>query len=403
MKAGAENLTEHLLAEILRHAHRYAPGTEQSRPALVPSSDSGWRRLIAQGREHSRDLVERTAARLGFSHRHFDPDVAAERLHRVLELSEGLNSTYALLADGDSRQAIVDVLKLRVLGPFHATLQITPQTYRARQAQVDRELRSKKATFEVSDPWFSPLSLYQVPVDGGSPVSLHSHSVDVVSVFVLNQYSYLHGARRVQAQTGDVVLDIGGCWGDTALYFASLVGPTGKVYTFEFDPESLEILRANLSLNPRLAERIEVVEHALWDSSGEVLDFRQAGRMTTVIDAAADATAGHVSTITLDDFVEQRGIDRIGFVKMDVEGAELRVLSGAQHALKKFAPNLAIAAYHHDDDLGRIPEVINSLQVGYRLYLKTASPVEEESVLFATRDPGADRDPVRATSSNNAT
>ena len=386
MTPPGSDLTELLLTEILRDAHRYAPGVEQHRPTLAARSEPAWRWAIARGRERGRDLAERTAGRLGFSHRHFDPNVAAERLQRLLELSDGFNATYALLADDHSRRAIVDVLKLRVLGPYHAPLSVTPELYRSKQAQVDRNLRKRQATFEVSDPWFSPLSLYEVPVDGGSPVTLHIHSVDLVSVFVLNQYSYVQGGCRVGARPGDVVLDIGGCWGDTALYFASLVGPAGKVYTFEFDPESLQVLRANLALNPDLAGRIEVVERALWDRSGEMLDFVQAGRMTTITDTGAPATAHRVATITLDDFVKEAGLDRLAFVKMDVEGAEMRVLSGARKSLKKFAPKLAIAAYHHDDDLVRIPEAIASLQLGYRLYLNTASPVEEESVLFAARD-----------------
>jgi len=379
----ASDLPELLLAEVLRDAHRYTPGIEQRRPTLVQRSDPVWRRLIALGREHGRNLVERVAGRAGFSHRHFDPGLAAERLKRMLVGSEGLQTTYTLLADEHSQRALIDLLKLRVLGPFHAPLPITPERFRAWQARVERELRTQSATFEVSDPWFSPLSLYRVPVDGGEAVVLHDHSVDIVSVFQLGQYSYAQGPHRVGVEPGDTVLDVGGCWGDTALYFASLVGPTGKVYTFEFDPESLEILRANLSLNPTLATRIEVVERALWDRSGEMLRFVQAGRCTSILDGDSRAGDLRASTITLDDFVRQAGIDRLGFVKMDVEGAELKVLRGGRESLNSLAPKLAIAAYHNDDDLVRIPAEISSLEVDYRFYLRTFSPVEEETVLFA--------------------
>jgi FkbM family methyltransferase len=218
------------------------------------------------------------------------------------------------------------------------------------------------------------------------PVTLHSHSVDVVSVFLLNQYSYAGDSQRVAVQPGDVVLDVGGCWGDTALYFASLVGSSGKVFTFEFDPESLAVLRANLNLNPELASRIEVIEEALWDRSGETLEFLQAGRMTSIKRDAAPGRAlpAVVSTITLDDFVQRAGIQRLDFVKMDVEGAELDVLRGARESLSRFAPRLAIAAYHQDDDLVRIPQAIDPAARDYSLYLDTFSAVQEETVLFAS-------------------
>jgi FkbM family methyltransferase len=186
------------------------------------------------------------------------------------------------------------------------------------------------------------------------------------------------------------VLDAGGCWGTTALYFASLVGPEGRVYSFEFDPESLEVFRANLALNPELGRRIELIEWALWDRAGETVAFTQAGRMTTVHAVRGDAgaapagdAASVVATTTIDQFVERTGLERVDYIKMDVEGAELNVLRGAAHTIERFAPKLAIAAYHKDDDLVRIPDAIAAFDAEYRFYLQTFSPVEEETVLFA--------------------
>jgi FkbM family methyltransferase len=375
-------LMPRLLAEIVRDAHRYTPGIEQRRATTVAGLGFGRRRAVTLARERARDALERGAARVGFSRRHFDPQQAAQRLALLWELSPALERTYSRLGDEHSRRAMIDVLKLRVLGPYHSRLAITPEGYRYEQARVDRELRVQGSTFEVSDPWFSPLSLYRVPSSGGSHIALHSHSVDIVSVFVLGQYAYAHDRDRVTVEPGDVVLDVGGCWGDTALYFADLVGPGGKVYTFEFDPESLEILRANLSLNPELSERIEIVEKALWDRSGETLEIVQAGRCTSVSEDDGASKGRRVQTITLDDFIEREGLDRLSFIKMDVEGAECNVLSGASGALREFAPKLAIAAYHKDDDLVKIPELIAPDELEWQLYLGSFSAVEAETVLF---------------------
>ncbi len=370
-----------LCQEILRDTHRYEPGIEQFRPAWIGSESPADPGMLRLSRERGRDLLERVAHRAGFTHRHFDPAAAGVRLARLAGLSEGLERTHAALADEHSRRALLNVLKLRVLGPYHAPLAITPQTFRDQQADVDRRLRLRAETFEVSDPWFSPLSLYRVPMPGGGHVMLHSHSVDVVSVYLLHQYGSAGAGNPVCASPGDIVLDAGGCWGDTALYFAHLVGPSGRVFTFEFDPESLAVLRANLALNPELAERIEVVEKALWDVSGDRIGFVQAGRCTAITDEA-DGDVMQVETITIDDFARQRGLDRLGFVKLDVEGSELNALSGGVESIRRFGPNLAIAAYHHDADLVEIPDRLAG--AGYRLYLDTFSPVEDETVLFAS-------------------
>jgi FkbM family methyltransferase len=379
MSSDARGFLETVLEEILRDGHRYAPGVD---PNLAGNAAAAPRRAAI--RERSRDLLERAAARARFSHRHFDPRTAAQRLERIIALSESLERTYARLGDESSKRALIDVMKFRVLGPRHAPLQITPQAYRARQDYADRELRLQQGTFEVADPWFSPLSLYRVPVAGGAPITLHSHSVDIVSIFLLEQY--LYGSRVVCPRPGDTVLDVGGWGGDTALYFARLVGPAGKVFTFEFDPQTLEVMRANLELNPELAARIEIVERALWDKSGEELAFVQAGRLTAVLAGDADPTKPRVTTVTVDDFVREAELDSLGFVKMDVEGAELAVLRGARDALARFGPQLAIAAYHREDDLVRISEVAASVPVGYRQFLRTSSPLEDETVLFATAE-----------------
>jgi FkbM family methyltransferase len=378
--SSANRITQALLVEVLRDAHHYARGLEPDRPTAISRPRA--ERLLVGGRERLRDGLERLAARARFTHPHFDPELAGQRLSRIVELADGFDATYGRLGDEDSRRALLDVLKLRVLGPQHAPLHISPQEYRRRQAHADRALRVAARTYEVSDPYFSPLSLYQVPVDGPFVASLNSHSVDVVSVFLLGQYTYDHGEHQVAAQPGDVVLDIGGCWGDTALYFAGRVGPRGKVYTFEFDPESLEILRANLALNPELAERIEVIELALWKRSGEMLEVVQAGRMTSVSAQERAKATLSVPSITLDDFVAQHGLDRVDFVKMDVEGAELDVIAGGRQTLARFAPKLGLAAYHRDDDLVRIPEALVAAQPSYTFYVESFSPVEDETVLF---------------------
>lgn len=384
-RAGSRSLIGELLAELLRDGHRYVPGTEQWRPTLTEAGSEERERRLARPRERTRDVLEQAAARAGFTRRHFDPRLAAAALERTLEMAEDLETTHSLLADQRSRRALIDLLKLRVLGPYHARLEITPRDFRAHQARLDREFRLAPATIEVSDPWFTPLSLYRVPVEPGLSITLHGHSVDLASVYLLHQYRYTAGSVRVGVNPGDVVLDVGGCWGDTALRFAAQVGPEGKVYTFEFDPESLEVLRTNLSLNPGLAARVEVVEKALWDRSGTVA-FAPAGRMTSVTGDAAEESAPRVSAVTLDEWVTERNLGRVSFVKLDVEGSERRVLAGARDTLTRLTPRLAIAAYHRDDDLIELARAIDSLAVGYRLYLETFSPVEEETVLFASAE-----------------
>jgi FkbM family methyltransferase len=376
-----DTLLERLLAEILRDGHQYEPGIAPYRGAKAADPRSRAARTAELAREQARDVLERGMARVGFTHRHYDPAIGAARLARIIELWPRLLRTFERLGDEASERALLNLLKLRVVGPYHASLGLAPERYRGLQARAERDLVITADTFEVADPWFSPLSLYRL---AGTPeIRLHGHSVDIVNVFELGEYTYdPAGGAGVTVQPGDTVLDIGGCWGDTALYFARRAGPEGRVFTFEFDPGNLEIMRMNLALNPELAERIEVVEAALWSESGVELPFVAGGRMTRVGVGGDGGRAAAVSTVTLDELVDRIGIERVDFVKMDVEGAELEVIGGADRMLRRSQPKLGLAAYHRDDDLVTIPEALVGAGIDHQLFVRSTGAVEDETVLF---------------------
>jgi hypothetical protein len=68
---------------------------------------------------------------------------------------------------------------------------------------------------------------------------------------------------------------------------------------------------------------------------------------------------------------------------MDIEGAELAALKGAEAAIRKHRPKLAISVYHRPDDFQAIPRYLESLNLGYRYYLDHHTLYQNETVLFA--------------------
>ena len=70
---------------------------------------------------------------------------------------------------------------------------------------------------------------------------------------------------------------------------------------------------------------------------------------------------------TIDRMVEELHLDRVDYVKMDIEGAEQRALIGGRATLRKFHPRLALSAYHRPDDPARIPELVREAWPGYRM------------------------------------
>ena len=93
------------------------------------------------------------------------------------------------------------------------------------------------------------------------------------------------------------------------------------------------------------------------------------------------------NAITIDKFVEENNIEKIDYIKMDVEGAERTILEGAIKTIKKFKPHLAIAIYHGGklfmEDFYDVPIFIkNVINEDYEYYIRTFHPAGLETVLF---------------------
>jgi FkbM family methyltransferase len=286
---------------------------------------------------------------------------------------------YGALADDASRSLMLRLFALRLLGAGKVALDIEPSHMRAAVEAV-RSLRVQEQTVSLGfmDWHADRFDLSPLGVDA----VVDAHPMNIVDTFVLEQYACpAHEAARVRP--GDIVIDGGGCWGDTALYLAGHVGPAGRVVTYEFLPSNLEVLEANLARNPELASRIEIERRAVWDSSDARLAIEGAGPAAHV-GLAQDGDG--VVTRALDDTPAALGLDRIDFIKLDVEGAELRALHGAEQVLRRHRPRLAVALYHHTADWVEIPAFLDGLGLGYRFSLGHFTLFHGETVLFAWCD-----------------
>lgn len=200
----------------------------------------------------------------------------------------------------------------------------------------------------------------------------------LVDIIDSDEYILDRQGARVAVEPGDVVLDGGACWGETALLFSHRVGPTGAVHAFELNPSNLAVLRDNLSRNPSLAPRITVVERALAARSGETLRFADQGL------ASHRHGKGTIvaETVTVDDHVRATGLDRVDVLKLDIEGGEAAALDGAVDTIRGLRPKLMVSAYHRMDDLVVLPRRLRRLRPHARMFLDHHTIHAEETVLY---------------------
>ncbi|TMB62589.1 MAG: FkbM family methyltransferase [Chloroflexi bacterium] len=177
---------------------------------------------------------------------------------------------------------------------------------------------------------------------GGASIELDLDDYVQRSIFYRGVYE--HGTvRRFRAllRPGQVVLDVGAHVGQYSMLAAAAVGPSGTVVAFE--PE--DDLRARLSAN---AERngftnVRALAIALSDRDGRSRfqpsppGNRGMGRITT-------HGTREIIVARLDALFPTLGLDRLDILKLDVEGAELPALRGAEGTITRYRPALIVEA-----------------------------------------------------------
>jgi FkbM family methyltransferase len=140
-------------------------------------------------------------------------------------------------------------------------------------------------------------------------------------------------------RTGMTMLDVGAHHGLYSLLASRKVGPKGRVISFEPSPRERNALRLNLALN--WCTNVSVQGLAVGNEQGEATFYLVEGTETGCNSLRPPALQVgsyrpiKVHTTRLDDWLRQRGIQTVDFIKLDVEGAELSVLQGAVELLAK--------------------------------------------------------------------
>ena len=141
---------------------------------------------------------------------------------------------------------------------------------------------------------------------------------------------------RAIIRKGDTIVDVGANLGLWVMGAARKAGFEGSVHAFEPVPENLVQLVANLTMNGFDLDQVKCQQLSLSDRSGRAT-FYAATNGNSGMGALASREGVNrpieTTLVTLDSYCEQHSIRHVDFVKIDVEGAELLVLRGAQRLL----------------------------------------------------------------------
>ena len=245
----------------------------------------------------------------------------------------------------------------------------------------------------------------------GSELWLHPRYHLDFTIIAFGYYDKaLHRYIDRNVSDGMTCFDIGGNIGAVATHLARKVGETGHVHAFEPVPALRARLEKNLARNGCEA-RVTVHPLAMSHRTGEAhlsiarVDADNQGLASLVASGNERLTSTvTVQTATLDDFVTARRITRIDFIKMDIQGAEILLLEGAQRTLSTLRPDLILEVSPEDaagigktsrdllemiEALGyRIHELRSDGTPGAQIHAHAVAPDFERENIFCTMKPG---------------
>lgn len=206
-------------------------------------------------------------------------------------------------------------------------------------------------------------------------------------IYELTEKAIYFDLDQCRAQRGqEIFIDAGGFDGLTTAQFMKWCDGKGYSYIFEPDERNQMLIRKNLKHIPNY----EIVPKALWSGTARLV-LNAKGSFASSVSKSGEnqetdleaVSKEAIESVSVDDFADFICEGRITYIKMDIEGAELEALQGAERVIRECKPKLAVSIYHKKEDIWEIPHLILTYCPDYRFYLRHYSFSEYDTVLYA--------------------
>ncbi len=175
-----------------------------------------------------------------------------------------------------------------------------------------------------------------------------------------NSFKHYFDLDIIPFSNDEVLVDLGAYTGDTTLDFINTYNNYKRIYCYEITKETTAILKNTLSNFDNIVYKNKAVldkNQTLYLKESTVnASANQVGEIGTI----------EVEAVSLDNDI----LEKIDILKMDIEGSEYQALIGSKNHIINDNPKLLISVYHNNDDLWRIPKLIDEYNKNYNYYLR---------------------------------
>jgi FkbM family methyltransferase len=175
-------------------------------------------------------------------------------------------------------------------------------------------------------------------------------------------------------------VDCGAFNGDSVKKFINSVDAKFKnIFAFEIDDDNFNELLITIN-KENCSDMIKCIRAGVWNENTELLYGKEEKGGMQSFSIHKKENLKNSSVVKLDDYLAGEAIT---LIKMDIEGAELNALKGAEHIIRTQKPKLAICLYHKLNDLWEIPIYLKSLVPEYKIHVRHHTNCFYGTVLYA--------------------
>ena len=203
-----------------------------------------------------------------------------------------------------------------------------------------------------------------------------SNSVDLIKeVYEKEHAQYFPGTEILTLQPKEVFIDAGAYNGETSESFSKWCNDYSKIYLMEPDALMFQVAQEYVKL--KKIGNVSCINKGAFSHTTEIsfLNIAESGSSNI-----SENGTVKIQTISIDEMLAG---EKATYIKMDIEGAEMAALEGAEKTIVKHKPKLAISIYHKEDDLWKLPFYIKQKYPWYKLYIRHYTPFTTETVLYA--------------------
>lgn len=207
-----------------------------------------------------------------------------------------------------------------------------------------------------------------------------SNEIDLINeIYETDHCQYFPDEQILPKYPNEIFIDAGGYNGATSCEFAEWIEDDYlKIYVME--PDDLMFAIAEEYVKIKGLRDVTLINKGAYSCEKRLAFHNDADSGSSCISTNGSSC---IQTISIDEMLAG---GKATFIKMDIEGAEMEALIGAEQTITMYRPKLAISVYHNEDDLWKIPYYLKEKYPWYKLYLRHYTRITTETVLYAVAD-----------------